>query len=99
MTTPSRSRREHEGVECHRGFDTLSPVSCKSQRLSDGNDLNYRNSGNLITVSGCSVCLPIEAARALGVPRRQLFAWRESALEYARRLAAEHGWPIEIRAD
>jgi hypothetical protein len=48
-----------------------------------------------IIVSGCLVRLVGDAPR--GVPRRQGFAWVATARDYAERLSAEHGWPIEER--
>jgi hypothetical protein len=33
----------------------------------------------------------------IDIPRRQSFAWAKNAEAYAKRLAAERGWPIEGR--
>jgi hypothetical protein len=49
----------------------------------------------LIELDGSTV--RIIGGGQINVPRRQSFAWPSNALEYARRLSREHGWPIEER--
>jgi hypothetical protein len=51
--------------------------------------------GARIMVTGCTVTILASNYAELDIPRRQGFAWPENAEEYAQRLSAERGWPVE----
>jgi hypothetical protein len=51
--------------------------------------------GVRIVVNGTEVRILADDYARVDVPRRQGFAWPENARDFAERLSAERGWPIE----
>ena len=89
MKTPSR-RSGREGAERCLSGDCIPSKSRSKSQLKPA---------PVIVIDGCCVRIIAGEAFALGIPRRQSFAWPADALEYAQRLAQERDWPIDARGE
>lgn len=89
MATPSRVEREGAGCRLS-GRRTLSKSIAQSQLL-------YEDNCPTIVVDRLTVRIIGGEGTADVPPRRQSFSWEANAAEYAARLSAERGWPIEAK--